>query len=785
MSDSVTQSLSSLTLGGQAADPAAVDDADQFQPGDLIGPYRIVRLAGAGGMGVVYLAEQLSPVQRRLALKFVRRKGLGDLADAYFLVERQALAQLDHPGVAVLYDAGRLGGLLYFAMEWVDGAPIDRYVAEHGLDRRARLQLFIRACRAVHHAHTRGIIHRDLKPENILVDQVDDRPVPKVIDFGIALLGDSALPGTAKPIRDRAGTRAYMSPEQSESGAEIDIRTDVYALGVVLYVMLCDPDRKLAGDTAELSGRDVYDLLGQLHSQRAIANAQTGPEVAGAVVAELPSELRHVIGKALAPAKEDRYDSALALAEELERYLNGYAVRAMPAGRWYRLRKFVGRHAAPVAAIVAVVLALVVGLGAALYGLRSAEIESERALVAAELAQSEAQRAERIADFLQSILASVDPSVAGDLDKTLLRRVLDDAAARAATELDDDPALLASMQAVIGRSYRGLGDPQTAVSMLRQASAAQHPPVADTVDDLAMALDDLGQAKEALAVLDAALDELGSADDSRSADRLQLLSSRTEYLMRAENPAAALAAAEALLPQVEAEFGPDDQITLGLRSTIARALSDAGESERALALLEDIADRQLRTLGPSAAQTLHVQGALAIAYLQARRFEDALSLINESAPRALKVYGEQHQAILSLHSLKGSALKGLGRMDEAAEAFEKAYIGFLAKFGDNHPHVIGTSFNYAQALVAAGQFGLADPLLSRAAEQGPAVFGPEHPILLDIALAQGKSALRAGRRGEAGRIIGEVKQQASERLGPEHPIAAEAGELLAELEGSD
>jgi len=778
MSDTETQVLDKLTLGGLAADPQQLDEADRFQPGDVVGPYRIIRLAGAGGMGVVYLAEQLSPVQRRLALKFVRRKGLGDLADAYFLVERQALAQLDHPGIAVLYDAGRIGGLLYFAMEWVDGAPIDSYAQAESLDQGERLRLFIRVCRAMHHAHTRGIIHRDLKPANILVDRVDERPSPKIIDFGIALLGSNSET-QVKRVRDRAGTRAYMSPEQSERGAEIDMRSDVYALGVVLFVLLTEHQASIE-DQSEVSGQDVYQLLGHSTTGASVADAQALMGLPVEALAKVPMELRAVVRKSLAPVKEDRYDSALALATDLERYLGGYPLEAVKAGQPYRLRKFLRRHVVPTAAAAAVLLALLAGLGAALYGLRSAEVERARAIVEADRANAEAQRAERISAFLQSVLSSADPSVAGDMDKTLMRSVLEGAAGRAESELADDPAMLAAMEGVIGRSFRGLGDPEKAVEALERARQRQQPVAPEIVRDLAMALDDLGQSAEAVKAIDDWL-ETAAGDDPVDRQRLELRSHRAEYLMRVEGPAAALAEAQSLLAPVQAEFGADDEMTLRLRNTLARALSRTGEIEQALKVLEDVATRQLRVSGPSDTATLHVQGALAIGYLQAERFDQALQLTAEILPRSVKVYGENHQAVLSLYSLQGSALKGLGRMREAAEAFKLAFLGFRDKFGERHPHVVGTSFNYAQVLIAAEDFAAADQLLADASSLAPEVFGPEHPLLFDIALAQGRSALRAKRWQDAERLLLALDQTSQGKLDAKHPISQEKRGLLEEL----
>ena len=261
--------------------PATPADAgDDLSPGTRIGAYVIRGKLGEGGMGRVYLAEQLRPVQRKVALKLIREQVASPMARAYFDVERQALAQMQHPAIARVYDAGTTDdGHPYLAMELVDGAPLTRYCREHALDRAASIVLFERICHGVQHAHQKGIIHRDLKPANVLVRRVDGTPMPKIIDFGIAIGGIASGDGVAASTTssDRAGTTLYMSPEQALQPARgIDTRSDVYSLGVMLYEVLTDADAAALTSIVHDSRRAPHETLLAAIDSDADASASRG-----------------------------------------------------------------------------------------------------------------------------------------------------------------------------------------------------------------------------------------------------------------------------------------------------------------------------------------------------------------------------------------------------------------------------------------------------------------------------------------------------------------------------
>ena len=285
----------------------AGEGAQTLAPGQRVGPYRITRLLGEGGMGAVYLAEQLEPIERPVALKLIRGQVRGGLTEAYFLVERQALARMDHPGIAKVYDAGTTPqGHPFFAMEWIDGPSLAAYCSARSLSLRDKLTLFTRICMGVQHAHQKGVIHRDLKPSNVLIADVDGAPTPKIIDFGIAI-GASRGTGGEATLMQRAGTRGYMSPEQLQGKvSEIDIRSDVYALGVMLLELLAPASLFDHATDAGLDNRAIHAALLASLGQNASANADIARDLAAIPAVTLAARTRD------RPERTRRYDSAQA-----------------------------------------------------------------------------------------------------------------------------------------------------------------------------------------------------------------------------------------------------------------------------------------------------------------------------------------------------------------------------------------------------------------------------------------------------------------------------------------
>ncbi|MFU8831962.1 MAG: serine/threonine-protein kinase, partial [Wenzhouxiangella sp.] len=371
----------------------------QWRTGQRLGPFRLKRQLGRGGMGLVWLADQLEPLQREVAIKVMLAANTSPVAEAWFQIERQALAQLSHRAIAQIYDAGRLpDGGLFFAMEYVPGEPLDDYLERHPTSLKDLAELLIEICSGVQHAHQRGLIHRDIKPANLLVSQVDGRAQPKLIDFGVAVsaAGRSASTSTSG---DGAGTRAYMAPEQLNPDASgIDARCDVYALGAVLAQCLISE----AGGFPEPTDRFVSSTARD-HLARSMGMGSDGRTAAAptdASLKNLPEALRAIALKAMATDREQRYASAAALADDLRRWTQREPVTAMPDTGWYRIGCFLNRHALASTAAALVTVALIAGVVMALYGLGEARLERAEAETARDLAELRRNDAEQLIQFM-------------------------------------------------------------------------------------------------------------------------------------------------------------------------------------------------------------------------------------------------------------------------------------------------------------------------------------------------------------------------------------------------
>jgi len=457
------------------------------KPGDTIGRYKLREKAGEGGCGVVYVAEQEEPIRRRVALKVIKLGMDTQSVVARFEAERQALALMDHPNIARVLDAGATEtGRPFFVMELVRGIKITDYCDQHNLSTRERLDLCMQVCHAVQHAHQKGIIHRDLKPSNILVTLHDGVPVPKVIDFGIAKATEGRLTDLTvyTQLREFIGTPAYMSPEQAEmSGLDIDTRSDMYSLGVLLYELLTG---ETPFDTKELmqSGLDAMrrtirekEPLRPSTRLSTMINADlTGvarhhgaePPV---LIGLLRGDLDWIVMKAMEKDRTRRYQTASDLGADLRRHLDNQPVMAGPPSLTYKLGKFVRRNRAAVGLAAVVLAFLMIGLVREIMHYyqaiaeRDAAQESEaRAVAALSQADKEAVRSQRIADFLQDMLASTDPSQAIGLDVDV------DAVVTTAREVfGDDHATVAATLGSLAVQLQGTGNLAAAEPLHRES----------------------------------------------------------------------------------------------------------------------------------------------------------------------------------------------------------------------------------------------------------------------------------------------------------------------------
>jgi serine/threonine protein kinase/tetratricopeptide (TPR) repeat protein len=454
--------------------------------GSTIGRYKLLEQIGEGGFGVVFMAEQSHPVRRRVALKIIKLGMDTKQVVARFQAERQALAMMDHASIARVFDAGSTDtGRPYFVMELVRGVPITTYGDQHQLKPRQRLDLFLDVCSAVQHAHQKGIIHRDLKPSNILVTMHDQKPVVKIIDFGVAKAVQGKLTdGTLfTGFRQMVGTPAYMSPEQAEmnGGLDVDTRSDVYSLGVLLYELLTgvtpvdaatlraaayDEMRRIIREVDPPAPSARLSSLADATQTQVAQRRQTDPQ---RLLQSLRGDLDWIVMRCLEKDRTRRFNSVSDLSDDLQRYLSDQPILARPPSAIDRLRKFVRRNRLPVVAGSVAVVALMIGISIAILGLVQARQAAQRADREAANARMQALRSEQVSAFLRKMLSGVRPGVALGQDTRLLHGILDEAAAQVDKSLDDQPLVRAELYGTLGLVYWDISQDATAERLFRSA----------------------------------------------------------------------------------------------------------------------------------------------------------------------------------------------------------------------------------------------------------------------------------------------------------------------------
>ena len=513
----------SLPTSGEAADASAPAAPRWEGVGSLIGPYKLLQLIGEGGFGSVFMAEQSKPVSRRVALKVIKLGMDTNQVVARFEQERQALAIMDHPNIAKVFDAGATAtGRPYFAMELCKGDPISEYCDRHSLTIHKRLELFAQVCTAVQHAHTKGVIHRDIKPSNILVSTQDGRPHAKIIDFGIAKATASKL--TERTLftehRQLIGTPEYMSPEQAEGSLDIDTRTDVYSLGVLLYELLTGSTPFSATQLRSAAYAEIQRIIREVDppdpSTRLSQNSDTIASVAACRKTEprrlgtiVRGELDWIVMKALEKDRQRRYETADGLAMDIRRYLAGEPVVAAPPGRLYRVRKLIRRNRVWFTAASLVAAALVLGIIGTSYGLVWAIRERDHAT-------QEASRAKALNNFMRQMVLSANPEDSGDRGVTVAD-MLSKASVQADSTLRDEPIAEGEARTFLADTLRVLGHIDQAEKEARRAlELREKGPERNTLQDaesirvLAMVLRAKGQYKDELAFDQQALSIMAS-----------------------------------------------------------------------------------------------------------------------------------------------------------------------------------------------------------------------------------------------------------------------------------
>lgn len=690
-----------------------------------IGPYRLIRKLGEGGMGQVWLAEQTSPFRRQVAIKVVRPGIFSGSLLQRFQWERQSLAMMDHPAIAKVFEGGSTSaGEPYLVMEYVPGPPITEYCDSKKLTIPERLQLFIQACEGVQHAHQKSIVHRDLKPANILVVEIDGHATPRVIDFGLAktlsLSDDETIQQTH--VGGLLGTPAYMSPEQADSEVEdVDTRTDVYSLGVVLYVLLTG---HLPFD---MKGKPVHEMVRQLREQdpprpstrmetekdsAAQATARgTGPEQLRAV---LKGDLGWIAMKALEKDRDRRYQTPLDMAADIRRYLNNEPIVARPASAGYQLKKYIRRHR--IGAAFAAALVLVVAGFTVIQARQLRRTTRER------------DRADRVTEYMANMFNVSNPSEARGNTITA-REVLDKASRDIDSNLTQDPELQAQMMALMARVYGSLGLYSKSETLARQTVTIrtrllgpEHPQTLAARSQLETAISNQARFQEAEKLeretLVIKLRVLGPDDPATARSMAQLaatLMGQTRYAEAEQLQRQALTLQRRVL-------GPENQDTLTSMTDLANNLAVTGRPAEAEKLERETLDIQRRVLGNDHPNTLQSMNSLAGTLMYEQRFQDAEQLLREAADIQGSVLGKDHPQTLVSMSILATALSEQGRYSETETVLRKI---LESESRVNHEQLPLVLSNLAIALLRQGRYAEAEKWTREAIEKSTSVLGPE------------------------------------------------------------
>jgi len=817
----------------EAAPTEMMSEHGALRAARQIGSYRLIEKIGEGGMGEVWLAEQTEGVWRKVALKVIKPGMDTRSFIARFEAERQAMAMMDHPTIAKVFDAGETAeGRPYLVMEYIQGEPIHRYCDTHRLSTEDRLELFVQVCAGVQHAHQKAIIHRDIKPSNVLVAIQDGRPVPKIIDFGVA----KAL---AQPLTDRTmftehgqvvGTPAYMSPEQAEmTGLNVDTRTDIYSLGVMLYQLLIgvlpfDPKAlreagysgmmKVIRESDPPRPSTRFSSLGE-GSKTSAERRRTDPARLRSV---LEGDLDWVVMKAIEKDRNRRYETANGLAMDLRRYLSGDAVLAAPPSRVYLLKKMVHRHRGAVAATGAVAAAVLIGLIAFAWQAKVASGQRDRAQRAEAEARTRADELAVVADFQAGMLEQIDATASGifltedvlaklgtalegagvpaddrarqlaafrgqwarvnatdaarDLiDHTILTPAVDAVDARFA----DQPVVAAQLRQVLGDRYRELGlydaaQPlqESALETRRRELGDDHPDTLTSVHNMTVLLVAEGRADEAEAFALEALEGRRSVLGEENAETLDSMEEMGTVLKELGRFDEAEAIRRESLATYRRVFGDDDPGTLNSINNLGMLLDEMGRADEALPLVEEALEGRRRVLGEDDPDTLVSINNVGYILLALGRADEAEPYYRDCLERSRRVLGEEHpETLVSINNL-GYLFYTQGKMDQAEPYFREAMETRRRVLGDDHPGVLNSINNFGMVLLAAGKLDEAERYVREALEGRQRVLGHDHPTTLGSLINLGVVLQRQNDFRAAEPVMLDAYRTSRRVLGDEH-----------------
>jgi serine/threonine protein kinase len=742
---------SGASVDGEATLDTAASLAAAAQALGSIGPYVFVKKLGEGGMGLVWLAEQTAPVTRQVAVKLIKG-GLYDSAVIQrFESERQSLAVMNHPAIAKVFDAGSTkDGQPYFVMEYVNGPPITTYCDNKKLKIRERLELFIKVCEGVQHAHQKAVIHRDLKPSNVLVSEIDGKPLPRIIDFGIAK-AISAQAGVEKTMLTQlgalVGTPGFISPEQADpSVLDVDTRTDVYSLGVILYMLLTGT---LPFDQARWKKKRFDEILRELReedppspSTRLRGEPETATDSAAMrateprqLVSMLRGDLDWITMKALEKDRARRYGSPSDLAADIERYLQNRPVIARPATTGYRLKKYVQRHRAGVAA----------ASGAAVLLLAFAITQT----VQLRRITRERDRANRITSFMTSMFKVSDPNEARGNSITA-REILDKASQDIGSGLARDPELQAEMMSTMGDVYVNLGLYDRAEPLMEKSAELRR-----------------------------RLEGTKSADTLEARDQLAFVLTLQGHYAEAEK-------LERETLEIRSNtLGPKDLATVATKTHLGGTLGAEGHFAEAEKLDRESLEVRERVLGLEHADTLTTMGNLARVLQHQGQYAEAEELDRRIFEVRSRVLGPEHlDTVFALGNLSWDLYRH-GQLAEA-EKLQRQVVDIRRRIlGPEHPGTAGSIARLAVILNSEGRFAEAEKLQRETLEIRRRVLGPEHPETI-LSLGSLAGTLQSeGRLDEAEKLYRQELDIERRTLGPEHEDTLSAMSNLATLLGRE
>lgn len=772
---------------GLDSESAALRDGirDGERPVPQIDGYEIVGRIGVGSMGTVYEARQYDP-PRIVAIKVLRSSLASEAHRRRFQVEAEALARLRHPGIAQIYATGVVdhgdGEQPYLVMERIEGAPITQFAVDRELSRSARIELMVDACEAVQHAHRNGVIHRDLKPANLLVEAQPTRP--KVVDFGVARLADrggesipdsnaETVPNLSPPgttlCGEILGTLAWMSPEQSTGEIDrVDVRSDVYSLGVILFELL--------------SGRLPQPIQGLSLEEALRRIREDDAPLLGDCDRSLRGDLEAITGRALAKNPDQRYSTASALAEDLRRYLRDEPVLAHPPSARYQWIKFARRNRAWVWGSALVLLALIAGIVGTSYGLFEANRRANEATRERHAAQESRERAERVTQFLATLLTS------GDLERLGRNARVKDALDSAAATLPDldDGVLEARVRSILGSAYLRLTEYDSAEEQLRAARRlsvdAEIP--ASLVLRIRSEWSSLraaqGHFREARSEVQALLPLLED-DPALRAEALSTLSLTELQVGRvadAEGPA------REALDVRRREFGPEAALTLRSMGHLANVLNELGQDDEAEQLCRDGLAVSKERLGSTHPATLILSHALASLALERQEFERAKSIFEESVSNLEKAFGPDHHFTLSARANLARLHYERGELETAygiqAEELDRSRI----MLGAEHPDVLNSEFMLGRIAMDLRRFEESVVLLEHCYVERQRQLGPVHDRTVRAGRVLATVLRHRRKRGDAAAVLGSVHEALSPVRDPldrqRLQVASDLGAVLAE-----